>query len=144
MRIHTVVSQVGGVISLRLQAQFVGDTNDATDKSLIAAFGDPQVNIAGSFVDPSDSTFTFQMPTTEKYVGVTTQMGSNTANFMVALPQASNPNQVAPIQGPLDVINPNPSRAAEVWQTVVVNRITQVMATLRAQVPVPSIADVTV
>lgn len=143
MRIHTVVGQNNGIISLILQAQFVGDLTDANDKSLIAAFGDPQVNIAGSFTDPSDSTFTFLFPTTENYVGITTQLSSQVAQFMLALPSGP-PNQAAPNQGAMSCITPNPSRAATVWQTVVVSRITQAMQALRSKTLVPSIPDVTV
>ena len=143
MKIHTVVTQANGIISLVIQPSFVGDMTDANDKALIAAYGDPQVNIAGSFVDPSDSTFTFQFPTTELYVGITTQLSSQVAQFMLALPSGP-PNQAAPNQGALSCITPNPSRAASVWQTVVVSRITQAMSALRAKTLVPSIPDVTV
>ena len=144
MKIHAVVTQANGIISERLQALFVGDSTDETDKQQIAAFGDPQINLAGSFVDPQDTTFTFQMPTTEKYVGLTTQMTSNTVRFMKALPSPSNPNQQAPIQGELDVISPDPGRAATVWHDVILSRIGQAMTALRNQTTVPTIPDVTV
>jgi hypothetical protein len=142
MKVHTIVSQANGIISVTLQAMFIGDSTDATDKALMAAFGDPEVNIAGSFTDPNNTSFTFQMPTTEKFVGVTTQLSAQTARFMLALPASSNPNQPSPIQGPLDVITANPSAAAQAWQTVIVGRIRQAMQTLRNQVLVPVIADV--
>jgi len=143
MKLHTNVTQANGIISLVIQPSFVGDMTDSIDKQLIAAFGDPQVNIAGSFTDPSDSTFTFQFPTTELYVGVTTQLSSQIVQFMLALPSGP-PNQPAPNQGALACITPNPSRAATVWQTVVVNRITLAMQALRSKTLVPSIPDVTV
>ena len=47
MQIKAIVSQSNGIISVTLQALFVGDPTDATDKAKIAAFGDPVVNIAG-------------------------------------------------------------------------------------------------
>src|SRR5271169_42576 len=123
MRIHAVVTQANGVISVTLQAQFVGDATDITDKQKIAAFGDPLVNIAGSFTDPNSVTsppFTFLFPQTEQYVGVTTQMSSYTARFMEVLPQApSQPGFPPPTQGPLDCITPNPSEAAQAWAFVV-------------------------
>jgi hypothetical protein len=143
MKIHTVVTQANGIISLVIQPSFVGDMPDGNDKALIAAYGDPQVNIAGSFTDPNDNTFTFQFPTTELYVGITTQLSSQVAQFMLALPSGP-PNQPAPNQGALSCITPNPSRAATVWQTVIVSRITQAMQALRAKSLVPSIPDVTV
>lgn len=143
MRIHTVIGQNNGIISLTLQAQFVGDMTDANDKALIAAFGDPQVNIAGQFTDPSNTSFTFQFPTSENYVGVTTQLSGQVAQFMLALPSGP-PNQQAPVQGAMSCITPNPSQAAAVWQSIIVSRIQAAFAALRSQVLVPSIGDVTV
>jgi hypothetical protein len=55
MKVHTIVSQANGIISVTLQAMFIGDSTDATDKALMAAFGDPEVNIAGSFTDPNNT-----------------------------------------------------------------------------------------
>jgi hypothetical protein len=143
MRIHTNVTQANGSISVVLQPSFVGDMNDATDKALIAAFGDPEVNIAGSFTDPNNSQFTFQFPTTEMYVGITTELSSQTVQFCLALPNGA-PYAPAPVQGALTCITPNPSAAAVAWQAVVVSRITQAMAALRANTLVPTISDVTV
>ena len=143
MRIHTITNQSGGIINVTLQAQFVGDLSDPNDKVLIAAFGDPQVNIAGTFVDPANSAFTFQFPTTEQYVGITTQLSSYTAQFMLALPSGP-PNAPAPVQGALSCITPNPAEAATAWQAVVVTRISQAMQALRSKTVVPVIPDVTV
>ena len=144
MKLHATVTQANGIISVRLQASFVGDLTDTTDKQKIAAFGDPLVNLAGTFVDPSNPAFTFQFPSTDMLVGITTQMSSQIANFMVALPSAINPNQPAPIQGPLDCVTTNPSEAAEAWVAVVEDRISQSMTRLRLNVVVPSIPDVTI
>jgi hypothetical protein len=148
MKIHAVVSQSNGVISVTLQALFVGDPTDATDKQKIAAFGDPQVNIAGNFADPNNPSFTFQFPLTELWVGVTTQMSSQTARFMEALPSPVNPNQPAPIQGPLDCVTTNPSEAAQAWANVLMmagtGRIAQAMMQLRSNMLVPTIPDTTV
>jgi hypothetical protein len=144
VKVHTNVTQANGVISLTVQVTFVGDMTDTNDQALIAALGDPEVNIAGMFTDPSDPTFTFQMPTTELYTGVTTQLSSKVARFMLALPASSNPNQPCPRQGPLDVITPNPARAAKVWQGQVLTMITAAMSALRAKTLVPAIPDATV
>lgn len=148
MRVTTVITQANGIISVVLQPAFVGDMTDANDKALIAAFGDPQVNIAGNFTDPNNMSFTFQFPTTENYVGVTTQLSSQTARFMLALPSGP-PNMAAPIQGPMDCITPNPSEAAQAWQQVIVglgpsSRVGQAMQALRSQFLVPSISPVTI
>lgn len=148
MKVHAVVSQSNGVISVTIQASYVGDMTDSTDKAKIAAFGDPQVNIAGSFTDPSNSSFVVAFPTTEMYVGVTTQLSSNTARFMEALPQVHNVNQPVPIQGPLDCVTTDPSRAAQVWaaalMTAGTGSIAQAIAALRAMMLVPAIPDTTI
>ena len=144
MKIHAVTTQANGIISVVIQASFVGDPSDATDKQKIAAFGDPLVNIAGTFADPQQPSFTFQFPTTEKFVGITTQLASQTANFMLALPAQGNPNQPAPIQGPMDCVTTNPSEAASAWYAVVVGRIQQAMQALRAKFLVPTLPDYTV
>ncbi len=148
MQVKAIVSQSNGIISVTLQALFVGGPTDATDKAKIAAFGDPVVNIAGNFVDPNNPQFTFAFPTTELWVGITTQMSSYTARFMEALPGPQNPNQPAPVQGPLDCVTINPSEAATAWANVLMmpgtGRIAQAMAQLRAQQLVPTIPPTTV
>jgi hypothetical protein len=148
MQIKAIVSQANGIISVTLQAVFVGDPTDATDKAKIAAFGDPVVNIAGSFVDQSNPSFTFAFPTTELWVGVTTQMSSYTARFMEALPGPQNPNQPAPVQGALDCVTINPSEAATAWASIIMTpgtgRIAQALLQLRSQMLVPTISPTTV
>jgi len=148
MQVKAIVSQSNGVISVTLQALFVGSPQDASDKSKIAAFGDPVVNIAGNFTDPNNPAFTFAFPTTEMWVGITTQMSSYTAQFMEALPGPQNPNQPAPIQGPLDCVTINPSEAAQAWANILMmpgsGRIAQSMAILRAQMLVPVINPTTI
>jgi len=152
MKIHPVVTQQNGIISVVLQASFIGDTTDATDKAKILGLGDPNVNIAGTFTDPNDSSatpFNFQFPTTEMLVGITTQLQNFTAQFMTALPPSPGPNQPVPIQGPLQVITPDPTRAAQVWYNVMsglgpASRIGQAMQNLRAQTLVPTLADTTI
>jgi hypothetical protein len=117
---------------------------DSTDKASIAAFGDPEINIAGSFTDPLNPAFTFQFPTTQLYVGVTTALSSQVARFMLALPMAQNPNQPAPIQGPMDCITQNPSEAATAWFSIMVTSIRQAMSALRTRTLVQAITPVTV
>lgn len=129
---------------MTIQCLFVGDMTDSTDKARIAAFGDPEINIAGSFTDPNTPAFTFQFPTTQLYVGITTQLSSQVARFMLALPMAQNPNQPAPIQGPMDCITTDPSEAAVAWFSIMVTNIKQVMLALRTQTLVPVIGPVTV
>ncbi len=148
MQVKAIVSQSNGIISVTLQALFVGDQTDASDKAKIAAFGDPVVNIAGNFVDPNNPSFIFAFPLTELWVGITTQMSSYTARFMEALPGPVNPNQPAPIQGLLDCITVNPSEAAQAWANILMmpgtGRIAQAMMQLRSNMLVPTIAPTTV
>lgn len=144
MKVQAIVTQANGVIQMKIQALFVGDMTDSTDKALIAAFGDPEVNLAGTFTDPNNPAFTFQFPTTQNYVGITTQMSSITAQFMLALPGPQNPNQPAPIQGPMDCITTNPSEAAVAWFNIIVASIRQAMLNLRMQTLVPTINPVTI
>jgi hypothetical protein len=148
MQIRANTSQANGVISVTLTALFVGDPTDQSDKQKIAAFGDPVVNIAGTFVDPMNPSFTFAFPTTEMWVGVTTQLSSQTVRFMEALPSIVNPNQPAPIQGPLDCVTINPSEAAVAWANIMMapvsGRIAQAMQQLRSNTVVPTIPPTTV
>src|SRR5271154_2044156 len=148
MLLTPIVTQANGIISVVIQATFNGAPTDASDKAKIAAFGDPVVNIAGNFVDPNNPQFTFAFPTTELWVGITTQMSSYTARFMEALPGPVNPNQPAPIQGPLDCITVNPSEAAQAWANILMmpgtGRIAQAMMQLRSNMLVPTIAPTTV
>jgi hypothetical protein len=146
MKIHTITTQANGIISVVLQPTFVGDQTDSNDKALIAAYGDPQINIAGTFTDPNNPSFVFQFPVSENFVGLTTQLSSQVAQFMLALPTTVNPNQYvqAPVQGPMACITPNPSQAATVWQSVVVSKIASALMALRSKTLVPSIPDITV
>ena len=144
MQLHPQVAQANGIISVKLTVAFVGDPTDAEDTANIAAFGDPRVNLAGTFADPNNPAFTFLFPATDIFVGITTQMASKTARFMLALPNKQNPNQPAPIQGPLDCITTNPSEAAQAWYNVMISRITQSMNILRQKMLVPTLVPVTI
>ena len=77
-------------------------------------------------------------------MGVTTQLASQTARFMLALPGVMNPNQPAPIQGSMDCITTNPSEAATAWFNVMVTQIRNAMQAIRQQTLVPTISSVTV
>ncbi len=144
MKVTPTVTQANGIIQIKLQATFVGDPTDSNDKALIAAFGDPQVNLAGTFQDPNNPAFTFLFPTTDLIVGITTQMQNNPARFMMALPGPQNPNQPAPIQGAMDCVTQNPSEACEAYYNVMIQRITQSMNILRQKMLVPTLLPATI
>jgi|SRR5271157_6516331 len=148
MKLTPIVTQANGIISVVIVATFVGDQTDQIDKAKIAAFGDPPVQIAGNFVDPNNPSFTFAFPTTELWAGVTSQLSSYTARFMEALPGPQNPNQPAPVQGPLDCVTQNPSEAAQAWANIMImpgsGRIAQAMMQLRSNMLVPAIVPTTV
>ena len=41
MKVTPTVTQANGIIQIKIQATFVGDPTDQSDKANIAAFGDP-------------------------------------------------------------------------------------------------------
>jgi hypothetical protein len=53
MKIHPVVQHLNGTVTVALQASFVGDITDTTDRMRIAAYGDPLVNLGGLFISPA-------------------------------------------------------------------------------------------
>jgi hypothetical protein len=154
MQITPVTTQANGVISIRLQALFVGDPDDAQDKALIAAYGDPQISLVGNgtFTAPlpgssPPASFSFTFPTTEYFVGITTQMSGKTIKFMQSLPSTPplcNPNASAPVQGPLDCITVYPAYALEAWYTAMVSAITAALTALRNLSLVPPLTPVDV
>lgn len=135
MKIHPVIQHLNSIVSVTLQASFVGDPNDATDKQRISAYGDPKVNMAGTFIDPIGGIFTFTFPVVEYYRGITTELASYPVRFMTQIPTAL-PGQTAPVQGPLDCITSDPVLAATAWASIMDSRITASLATLRAKTPV--------
>jgi hypothetical protein len=152
MQVNPVITQANGVISIRLQALFIGDPDDATDKALIAAYGDPQVSLVGNgtFITPLPGSspsvnFSFTFPTSEYFVGITTQMSGKTIKFMTSLPSTPplcNPNSSAPQQGPLDCLTMYPAYALEAWYAAMVNSITAALTALRNLSLVPSLPPV--
>lgn len=156
----------GGIVSVVMQAEFVGDATDVTDQQRIAAYGDPKVNIAGTFTDPTDSTFQFTFPISEFYTGVTTDMMNHTVRFMTSLPvrqpsaqswnpfaptsqwngAATNPQASCNGQGPLDCLVTDAVRAATIWAAAIDSRVQTLMTALRAKTPaqLTSLPDSTV
>lgn len=144
MRVHPIYTHLSGVVTIALQAQFVGDPTDASDNTKIAAYGDVRVNLGGTFQDPDDSSFTFHTGSSLVMVGVTTEMHDYPVTFMTALP-AAVPGKPIPSQGPLVVITPDPVRASAIWKNIVVGRITSGMTALRGKAsPVSTLPDSTV
>jgi hypothetical protein len=144
MKIHPSINHISGVVTVTLQAQFIGDTTDAADSVKIKAYGDPKVNLGGDFTDGADPTFTFSLGSSAVFVGITQEMHNNAVQFMVALPKAE-PGKPIPAQGPLQVVTPDPVRAASVWKDGVIARIQASMITLRAYPsPLTTLPDVTV
>ena len=153
MKIHPQPAQLNGIISLVLTAQFVGDSTDANDQALIQAYGDPVVDLGGSFTNgQAVGPFTFNTTAPSVPVGLTTQMQSKEIRFMTQLPQVQpGPHGLrgglgAPSEArPLDIITPNPSLAATVYTASVQARIASVMAALRAKTaPLVTLPDATV
>ena len=133
MLIHPIVVHLNSIVNVTLQASFDGSASDPTDKARISAYGDPKVNMGGSYVDPH-SPFTFNMMAAEYWKGITTEMNLNTAKFMTQLP-AGLPGQPAPKQGPLDCITSDPVLAATLWTAAVQVACGSSMTALRAKTP---------
>jgi hypothetical protein len=157
MQIHPQVTEQNGIISVTMQALFTGADTDATDRALILALGDPQVNLGGSYTDPNNTSFTFTFPAAELFVGITTQMSGVTARFMTVLPAAQVPlpgepqypgwSQRVPLppeRGPLDCITQNPTEAATVWAAAIQTKVQTAMTTLREQSATTSLPNATI
>jgi hypothetical protein len=142
MLVHPVVSHQNSIVSVQLNAKFVGDITDADDQRRIAAYGDPLINLGGTFVD---SGFTFNTTASDYYVKLTTEMSSKAIRFFQAIPQAA-PGQTAAQLGPLDVVTADPVHAATYYTTQIGNRIQAAMVTLRALTPasLTSLSDRTI
>ena len=153
MKIHPQPSQLNGIITLVLTAQFIGDLTDANDQALIQAYGDPLVDLAGQFTNGQPvSPFVFNTTVPTLSVGLTTMMQSKTIRFMTQLPAApANVSRHAGVGSnpwepqPLDIITPNPSMAAGIYAAAIQARIQAVMAALRAKTaPIVTLPDTTV
>lgn len=124
MRLVPTVNSNNGVVSVRLTAQFLGDSTDAHDQALITAYGDPSFNLAGAFTDPNDSTFVFSFSATEAYFGLTSEMGTATVRF------AKSDSLLGTVLA-LDCVTSDPTRAATIWTAAMQARIATYMTTFR-------------
>jgi hypothetical protein len=109
---------------------FDGAQTDVDDQSRIQAYGDPKVNLGGTFTDPVDTAFMFVTPGSEVWAMLTTELQGKVARFMKALPPVQ-PNAAPLTPGPLDVITPDPVRAAALWTTTIQSRIAAAVGQLR-------------
>jgi hypothetical protein len=164
MQVTNNITQSNGIIIVQMQALFVGDPTDASDKQKISAFGDPLVNMAGRVLaDPNNPGFSFGFQTNDLMVGITTQMQNNRARFLTQLPlqKPSYPNgqpptwfahdrdecRPLPQLQPLDCVIANDAaqnEAVTAWIAIMVSRIQAAMAILRNQVILPNIPYTTV
>lgn len=157
MQVNPVVMMNNGIVSVTMQALFVGDSTDTTDKQRIQAYGDPKINLGGTYTDPSNPDFSFSFPASQLYAGITTQMASYTARFMTTPapppPPPSAVYQWSPAspqgencQGALDCITSNPVQAATVWAAAIQAAVLTAMTSLRAESPasLTSLPDMTV
>lgn len=145
MNLHPTITELSGIISVQVTAQFTGASTDANDRQRILAYGDPKINVAGLFTDPNNTAFSFSFPVSELYAGITTALPGYIARFMIAEPITVTFGQPAPSLGPLDCVTPNPQEAATVWAAAIQARALAAMTTLRAQTAVlTSLPDVTI
>lgn len=131
---HPEVTHLDGVVSVKLTASFDGAPTDIDDQARIQAYGDPRVNMGGTFSDPADPTFQFVTGAPEVWAKITSEMPGRVAKFMKNLPVV-DPGKQAPAQSPLDVVTNDPVRAARVWAAAVQARIASVVGTLRTLTP---------
>jgi hypothetical protein len=160
VNIHPVVSMLNGVISIQLEALFLGDevsppdtTQDEMDQQYILAYGDPKVNLAGLFTDNSTiPAFQFKFGTPQMMAGITTQMAEVTARFYTVVPPVplhefpahdwhrkhplSSPEENPPAVRPMDCITADSERAAGVWVTAIQSACAAAMTQLRGM-PAP-------
>jgi len=95
MNVHPIVQQLNGIVSVTIVTSFTGGVLDVTDKQRISAYGDPSINLAGTFTDPADSTFSFSFLSTSVTAGITTTIQNYTARFMTT---AIPPPVLLPVQ----------------------------------------------
>ena len=138
MKVHPQVTHMNGIITVALIPQFIGDETDDNDRARIGAYGQPMINLGGSFSDDQTPTpFTFSTGSPEVQAGVITAMPNMPARFM-----SENPTS----QGSLDVITPNPVLAATIYAAAIQARVATAFQALRALTPekLTSLPDQTV
>jgi hypothetical protein len=134
MKIHPQITHLNGIVSVVFTAQFVGDPTDASDRDHITAYGDPLVNLGGSFSDGATPTpFTFSTGSPEVWTHLTTEMQGKVVRFMSQIPPAQNGQSA--LAGPLDVVTSDPVTAATLYVTAIQARIATVMGQLRLKSP---------
>lgn len=137
MVIHPQVSHLNGIILVTLVAKFTGESTDETDRQRISSYGDPLINLGGTFVDGE---FTFSTGAPEVWANLTTDMHKHPVRFMTQLPEGETS------LGALDVLTANPVHAAETYVPTIGTRIALAMTQLRAKTPAKlvSLSDTTV
>lgn len=136
MQLVPQVTHLDGIVTVAVACNFAGNPLDSDDRARIQAYGDPLVNLAGTFTDPLDPNFFFQTAATEHYVKLTTEMSGFPGRFMVQPPKARPGERSSFISGPLDVITSDPVRAATIWAAAVQERCNTVIVNLRQKTPV--------
>lgn len=144
MLLHPVVTHQNNIVNVQMTTKFTGEVTDAGDQQRIAAYGDPIINLGGTFVDPMDSSFSFSTAASDYYVKMTSEMSSKATRFFKSLPQTVSGQ--APVLAPLDVITTDPVRAATLYNSIIGDRVNNAMVALRALTPasLTSLPDKTV
>lgn len=145
MKIHPEVTHLNGIVSVSLKAQFLGDATDADDRARMSAYGAPLINLGGQFSGVGDPAPVYVTGAPEVWVKLDTELSGKVTRFMTRLPDAVA-GQPTPVQGPLDVITPDPVAAATAYVTAIQARIASAMGVLRLKTPVKlsSLPDTTV
>jgi hypothetical protein len=136
MQLVPIVTHLDGIVTVAMDLRFVGNTLDSDDQARVQAYGDPLVNLAGTFTDPADPTFFFSTAANELWVKMTQEMRGFPGRFMVVMPNPRPGERATFAPGPLDVITIDPVRAAGLWATAIQDRCNTAISALRLKTPV--------
>lgn len=136
MQLVPQVTHLEGIVTVAMDLRFVGNALDSDDQARIQAYGDPLVNLAGTFTDPTDPNFFFTTAAGEHWVKLTQEMRGFPGRFMVIVPKPRPGERATFSTGPLDVITSDPVRAAGIWATIIQDRCNTVISALRLKTPV--------
>ena len=103
--------------------------DDEDDRLRISSYGDPLINLGGTFSDgTTPNPFVVTTSTPEIWVGLIAGLQNKPVRFMSQLPNGQP-------QGILDVVTSDPVKAAQVYVPAIQARISSAMTALRAKSP---------
>ena len=129
MKIHPQITHLNSVVTVTLVPQFIGDLTDDEDRLRISSYGDPLINLGGTFSDgATPAPFVIQTTAPEIWVGLISGLQNKPVRFMSQITSGQ-------LQGALDVVTSDPVRAAQIYVPAIQARIAAVMSALRLKSP---------